>query len=86
MIDFDATETPTDIAAALSLVQGTLYSAQNVGTVATLFIREAAAQPSITTRAFRIESGGFLTVKPTGLPIWIWTDNHVCPVILAEAP
>ena len=86
MLDFDATGTPVDVVADLSLTQGTLYEGQNVSTVATLFIREHASQPAITARAFRIESGGGFRIKPTGDPVWLWTDNHVCPVILSEAP
>ena len=86
MLDFDATETPADVVAALSLGQGVRYTCQNLSTVATLFVREQATQPPVTARAFRIESGGNFTLKPEGDPIWAWTDNHTCPLILSEAP
>ena len=35
-LDFSATETPTDIVAALTLVAGVEYQCQNVSTFATL--------------------------------------------------
>ena len=86
MIDFDATGSPADVVSVAGLVQGTRYTFQNVGTIATLFIREQAAQPSpLTARAFRVESGGNFTLKSAGTPIWLWTDNGTCPVILSEA-
>ena len=40
-IDFDATMTPQDLVAQLSLQTNTSYTGQNVGTIATLFVREA---------------------------------------------
>ena len=85
MIDFDATDSPADLVAGASLASGERYTVQNVSTIATLFVREQAAQPSLSTRAFRIESGGTFTLRPTGTPIWLWTDNETCPVILSEA-
>ena len=85
--DFDATTVPQDIVAALGLVPGTIYSAQNIGTVSTLYIREDSAVPEPTARAFRIESGGHFTCSPTGNPIWLWTDDAGgCPVHVDEAP
>ena len=81
--DFDATNVPQDIVAALSLQIGTTYVAQNVGTVATAFVREAPAAPAATDRAFRTESGGFFYIKPEGDPIWVWTDDPAgCPLVV----
>ena len=86
-MDFDATRAPTDIVAALSLAQGTRYTGQNVSGTATLFVREATAAPAVTERAFRVESGGQFTIRPSGSPIWLWTDDSAeCAVILAVAP
>ena len=85
MIDFDATGSPADVVSVTGLVQGTRYTGQNLSTVATLFVREQAAQPSVTDRAFRVESGGNFTLKPSGTPIWAWTDGGTCPVIMAES-
>ena len=85
MIDFDATGNPADVVSVAGLMQDTRYTVQNVSTIATLFLREQAARPSLSTRAFRIESGGIFTLRPDGTPIWLWTDNGTCPVILSEA-
>ena len=85
-MDFDATETPTDVVAVLSLAAGQIYIVQNLSGMATLFIRESAATPAVTDRAFRVQSGGAFTLRPMGEPIWAWTDDPGgCPVILAEA-
>ena len=85
-VDFNATGTPTDIVAALSLSQGERYTGQNVSNTATLFVREATAAPAVTDRAFRVQSGGTFTLRPSGEPVWLWTDEaDGCPVILAEA-
>ena len=85
--DFDASMVPQDLVAALGLVAGTLYAAQNVSTTATLFVREDSVVPEPTARAFRIEAGGHFTCSPTGNPIWLWTDDLAgCPVLLDEAP
>ena len=85
-MDFDATGTPSDIVAALSLAQGTRYSGQNVSNTATLFVREAASAPAVTDRAFRVQSGGEFTLRPAGGPVWLWTDEaDGCAVIVAEA-
>ena len=86
-LDFDATETPADIVAELSLSIGTAYSAQNVSTTATLRFREADAMPDATARAFRVEAGGAFQLEPeAGTPIWIWTDEDFCPVIVGRRP
>ena len=85
-VDFDATATPQDVVAAVGLMRGRAYTAQNASTVATVYVREAATAPAPTGRAFRVEAGGNFTVKPTGSPIWCWTDDPAgCPVILAES-
>ena len=86
-VDFDATETPQDLVGALSLTAGTLYAGQNLSTFATLLFREAAATPGGGDRAFRVEAGGPFTLKPTGNPIWCWTDDPAgAPLILDESP
>ncbi len=86
--DFDATAAPQDIVAALGLAVGTVYSGQNTDSVATLFIREAAAAPPAGARAFRVEAGGQFTIKPeAGLGIYLWTDDPAgCAAILDTAP
>ena len=63
-MDFNATETPADIVAALTLQWGLTYSLQNIGSGGTLFIRTATAAPAVTDRAFRVESGGLFVLKP----------------------
>ena len=85
--DFDATTSSQDLVAALGLVAGTVYTGQNVSTTATLFVREAAAVPVPTARAFRIEAGGHFTINPrAGGPIWLWTDDPGgCPVLVDQA-
>ena len=83
--DFNATGVPADVVAALSLTSGTQYTAQNVSTIATLFVREAVAMPAVTDLAFRVEAGGNFSIKPDATPIWMWTDNGSCPVILDDA-
>ena len=85
-VDFDATASPVDMAAAVGLTQGQSYTGQNVSTVATLYVRPAAMAPAVTARAFRVEAGGSFTVKPNGSPVWCWTDDPAgCPVILDQA-
>ena len=83
--DFVARAAPADVVAALALDTGTRYTCQNVSTTATLFAREAATMPAVTDMAFRVEAGGNFTIKPDGTPIWMWTDNGNCPVILDDA-
>ena len=86
-MDFDASTVPVDIVASAGLAQDTIYSGQNVSGTATLFVREAAAAPAVTDRAFRIQSDGQFTLRPRGAAIWVWTDEaDGCRVILAEAP
>lgn len=86
-LDFDATETPTDIVAALSLNVGTAYAGQNVSTISTLFFREAVAMPDATAPAFRVESGSAFQIKPEpGQGVWLWTDEAPCKIILATRP
>ena len=85
-MDFDATLVPADVVAVLGLADGKFYTAQNVSGTATLYLRESTAAPAVTDRAFRVESGGQFTIRPTGSPIWLWTDDAGgCAVILAEA-
>ena len=85
-MDFDATLVPSDIVSVLGLADGKFYTAQNVSGTATLFIREQVAAPAVTDRAFRVESGGQFTIRPSGEPVWLWTDEaDGCAVILAEA-
>lgn len=86
-MDFDATETPQDVVAALGLTVGQAYTVQNVSTVATLFLREAPVAPAAAARAFRIEAAGVFTIKSeTSGGIWLWTDEAAgCPCILTEA-
>ena len=83
--DFNVTETPVDIVADLSLVNGTRYTCQNVSTTATLFVREATAIPSVQDRGFKVEAGGNFTLRPDGVAVWMWTDTGSCPVILDDA-
>ena len=86
-MDFDASVIPVDVVAALGLAQDVLYSGQNVSNTSTLFVREAATAPAVTDRAFRVESGGRFTLRPSGEPIWAWTDEaDGCAAILAVAP
>ena len=85
--DFDATNTPRDLVAALGLAAGTKYLIQNVSTVATLRVREAASAPAATARAFKVEAGGPLSIRPkAGQGVWLWTDDRggSCPVIVGE--
>ena len=83
--DFDATTTPQDIVAALSLTAGKLYFCQNVSTTATLRIRDAATAPAATERALRVEAGGDFSIRPGGDGLWLWTDEPGgCPVIVTE--
>ena len=86
--DFNATAAPQDVVAALSLTAGTRYTAQNVDTIATLRIRQAAAAPAPTDRAHKVESGGQFVIEPqAGQGIWVWTDEAGgCAVIVTEAP
>ena len=84
--NFDATGTPQDIAAALSLTVGTRYTAQNLSTTATLLVREAATVPDAGDRAFRVEASGHFTIKPDpAVGVYLWTDNGACPVLVDEA-
>ena len=93
-MDFNATGTPVDIVAALTLQWGPSYRLQNVGSGGTLFIRTATAAPAVTDRAFRIESGGLFVLKPQAgasafalVPTWLWTDDRRgVAVILTVAP
>ncbi len=85
-MDFDATGVPTDIVDALGLTSGTRYTGQNVSTTATLFVREAAAMPTMHARAFKVEAGSPFTLKPEGIPLWVWTDDpNGCPLVLDNA-
>ena len=85
-MDFDATGTPADLVAALSLTRGSRYAVQNASTTATLFRRAAAAPPDAAARAFRVEAGGEFTFRPRGTPYWLWTDDpRGCPVIVDPA-
>lgn len=86
-MDFDATNVPTDVVAALGLIAGTRYTGQNVSTTATLFVRETATAPAPGARAFRVEAGGNFTLKPDqSLPMFLWTDDPAgCPILLDEA-
>ena len=84
-MDFDATEVPQDIVAVLSLASGTKYKAQNLGPTASLFVREQTAMPATSERAFKLEAGGHITIKPDGGPIWLWSDPGGAAVVLGEA-
>ena len=84
--NFEAGRQPADVALSLGLVPGTSYTLQNISTVATLFLREAPTEPASSEPAFRIEAGGYGTIKPTlGQGVWLWTDNTHCPVVISEA-
>lgn len=85
--DFDATTTPQDIVAALSLTAGTRYTGQNVSTFATLRVRQAAGAPAASDRAHKIEAGGSFTIDPqTGQGVFVWTDEaDGAAVIVTEA-
>ena len=85
-MDFDATPVPVDVVLALGLIQDTRYSGQNVSGTATLYVREAASAPAVTDRGFRVESGGQFTLRPSGEPVWLWTDEaDGCTVIVGVA-
>ena len=85
--DFDSTLLPTDIVSDLGLTVGVAYEGQNLSTVATLRIRQAATEPEADSRAIRIEAGGVFTINPDGDGIWLWTDDTAgCPVIVTESP
>ena len=85
-MDFDANQAPRNVVSVLGLALRTRYTCQNVSGTATLFFREAAAQPAATDRAFRIEPGGFFTLEPQGTPLWFWTDDpDGCAVVVTEA-
>ena len=87
-VDFDATTTPQDVFAALSFTVGVSYTGQNVDAKATLFVREDIAVPLVTARAFRVESGGYFTLKSvaTADQAFLWTDDaDGCAVIFTEA-
>ena len=85
-MDFDVTLVPADIVAALSLTQDVRYSGQNLSGTASLFVREVASVPAVSDRAFRVQSGGEFTLRPSGEPIWVWTDEEDgCAVIVGEA-
>ena len=85
--DFDATQVPTDMAAALSLTIGQAYTCQNVDSISTLRFREAATAPDAIARAHKIEAGGNFTIEPqTGRLVFVWTDDpRGCAVIVTEA-
>ena len=85
--DFDATTTPQDVVAALSLTDGTRYTGQNVSTVATLRVRQATGAPAPTARAHKVEAGGSFTIEPmAGQGVFVWTDEAGgCAVIVTEA-
>ena len=83
-LDFTTTLSPTDIVANLALAVGTAYSGQNISTFATLCFREAVGEPGATAWAFRVKAGGAFQLKPeAGTPIWVWTDEPPCSVILS---
>ena len=84
-IDFDLTAVPLDLVA--SLPSGMTFACQNISTTATVFVRESAAVPGPSDRAFRIEAVGNFNVKNTGTPIWAWTDDPAgAAVIATESP
>ena len=86
-LDFSAVETPTDIVAGLSLAVGTAYACQNISPFATLRFREAVGVPGATAPAFRVEAGGAFQLKPeAGTPIWVWTNDPPCKIILSAQP
>ena len=86
-MDFDATLVPRDIVAGLSLATGTRYTVQHVGVHGTMFVRESAAEPAPSARAFRVEAGVPVTIEPDGEPIWFWTDEpDGVPVLVNAAP
>ena len=84
-LDFTAQTEPTDIVAglALAVAPGT----PTASTFATLRFREAVGVPGATARAFRVEAGGAVWLKPeAGTPIWVWTDDPPCKIILSTQP
>ena len=86
-LDFTATETPTDIVTGLSLAVGTTYACQNISTFATLRFREAVAMPGAAARAFRVEASGAFELRPeASIPIWVWTDDAPCQIIVSVRP
>ena len=85
-MDFDATGAPADIVAGLSLAVGTRFTIHNTSTVATAFFREAAVAPAPSARAFRVEAGSAVTIRPGADAIWVWTDDSAgCALIVTEA-
>ena len=83
-IVFDVGAAPADIVAVAGLTQGTVYTLQNIGVRATLFMREASTAPAAGDPAFRIEASGHATIQPQGTPIYVWADEPVT-MILSEA-
>lgn len=89
--DFDATQQPQDVVAALGLGWGPKYMIENADPIATLRWRMGATAPAALARAHKIEAGGhtvFRSEDPAfGLGIWLWTDDPSgCAVIVTEVP
>ena len=85
-LDFDATAVPRAVDTILSLDDGVLFWVQNVDPIASLRFRTATAAPASTDRAHIISSGGSFYITPDSVaPIWLWTDDGTCAVIVSQA-
>ena len=85
-MDFDATQTPVDVVAALGSPKAPATPARMWTPWGLLYVREQVAVPVPTDRAFRIQSGGEFSLRPDAEAIWLWTDEPSgCAVILADA-
>lgn len=85
-MDFDVTESPQDLVAALSLSRGTTYAVQNVSPDARVFVRVQATAPARTDRAFVIRPFEFHYPQAgTGEGIFVWSPEGAAAVVVAEA-
>ena len=89
--DFDATETPQDLVAALSLTASTtLRGAERDPPSRRCSVPRGRRQCQVQgTRAFRVEAGGPFTLKPAGDRRYgCWTDEAAVAVRLSwtESP
>ena len=84
--DFDATTTPQDAVAALSLAAGASYQIYNASTTATVFYRPGDTLATPATRGFRVEPGSFAFFSfETGEKVSIWTDDpNGAPTLISE--
>ena len=75
-MDFDVTETPRDIIAALSLSSGTRYAIQNIDPRGRIFYRVQATAPAAGDRGNIILPGQFhYPTAGAGEGIWLWCPD-----------